>query len=1054
MSKIKSIAIKDFRIYEGNEEFDFYNSDSVANLVALYAPNGYGKTSFFDAIEWAYSDKIGRLEQGIIKKEVKSDDFSIKDRIVLTNRNSYRKNKNVRGKVTINTEDGVLVKEVSTRKRNGVDTKDDYRAGNISGNYSKDQIRDLPTTNMLTHDQIDRFLRQETPEKKFAALQDFWPEGKKALLKYKKIKNLLYQIENKYSEISGSISSLQKRIDELSISDDDSIAIEQLVESINSRKYLPNKFDIVDKGLGKEQYDTFLFTSSLNKKKISESIEYNIKKRNKIVWLRDNYELYNKKTSEFSLLVNEVESLKRKQNLFKDLNKLQNEKILNQKLINELRKQQDDYKTIFNDIDDIVQSKKDIDKINVATTSYYNRLSSIHVNLSSYNKWIDKLGRYKSECHRKLDNLNKDIDLIEQNYLEFLKNKNEENILSKKSNQFDVDKNALLAEVKKLELIKINLDSIVKNKNWEHELLDEDFDFQKLRESLLDITAKCSRLSSDIDKRKNDFNTAGELSDNLDKIRGWGEKYIESTHHNHCPLCNTEFSKFEDLLSRIVDSKDDVLNISEQRNKIESLVIELDSINKDKIALEEKLCSIVQEKSESIGVELSKYNKELVSLNNERLELESSLLLIRSKVHERVSFFVLRGFNNDEINDESVGQFNNKVSLDIKGNEVKLERLNKILHALKRKLDSKYESKARYESLISSGENKKLMIKFNDNQKKSVELADKYNLEINEEIKSFLNTEISLTSDKLNDKNQEMVTYDEKISSINIQLDSENSEMTESIIIELLIEKEELKSNLDKYISDYLEKFRICDSEIEPNEESILLALRKEEEESEYLKESNHHLDVFETHIERAINQNLRSDFINKVELENERIKPVAISRERLHSLLDSCMKYMQEGIDSYFNKEVINKIYQRIEPHPSLKEINFIAEIGDSGPRLLISAKGDDEEVNPAIYLSAGQVNVLSLSIFLAKAFEHGSDSISTIFMDDPVHNLSDINILSFIDLLRSLTSIHDKQIVLSTHDEKFFKLMQSKLPEKYCNSKYLELVGEGKVKPPVKVG
>ncbi|EGR2868086.1 hypothetical protein DMW19_11820, partial [Vibrio parahaemolyticus] len=258
MSKIKSIAIKDFRIYEGNEEFDFYNSDSVANLVALYAPNGYGKTSFFDAIEWAYSDKIGRLEQGIIKKEVKSDDFSIKDRIVLTNRNSYRKNKNVRGKVTINTEDGVLVKEVSTRKRNGVDTKDDYRAGNISGNYSKDQIRDLPTTNMLTHDQIDRFLRQETPEKKFAALQDFWPEGKKALLKYKKIKNLLYQIENKYSEISGSISSLQKRIDELSISDDDSIAIEQLVESINSRKYLPNKFDIVDKGLGKEQYDTFL----------------------------------------------------------------------------------------------------------------------------------------------------------------------------------------------------------------------------------------------------------------------------------------------------------------------------------------------------------------------------------------------------------------------------------------------------------------------------------------------------------------------------------------------------------------------------------------------------------------------------------------------------------------------------------------------------------------------------------------------------------------------------------------------------------------------------
>jgi len=107
-----------------------------------------------------------------------------------------------------------------------------------------------------------------------------------------------------------------------------------------------------------------------------------------------------------------------------------------------------------------------------------------------------------------------------------------------------------------------------------------------------------------------------------------------------------------------------------------------------------------------------------------------------------------------------------------------------------------------------------------------------------------------------------------------------------------------------------------------------------------------------------------------------------------------------------------------------------------------------DTDKVNPVLFLSAGQLSVLSLSIFLAKAFELGSETISTIFMDDPIQNLSDINVLSFIDLLRTLIAKHDKQIVLSTHDEKFFRLLQNKLPEEYCNSKYLEFESEGKLK------
>ena len=63
--KIREIDIKAFRAYKDVQKFDFMHktSGNVADLVAIYAPNGYGKTSFFDAVEWAMKvDKLGAGE--------------------------------------------------------------------------------------------------------------------------------------------------------------------------------------------------------------------------------------------------------------------------------------------------------------------------------------------------------------------------------------------------------------------------------------------------------------------------------------------------------------------------------------------------------------------------------------------------------------------------------------------------------------------------------------------------------------------------------------------------------------------------------------------------------------------------------------------------------------------------------------------------------------------------------------------------------------------------------------------------------------------------------
>ncbi|WP_294083904.1 hypothetical protein [Proteiniphilum sp. UBA5384] len=86
-----------------------------------------------------------------------------------------------------------------------------------------------------------------------------------------------------------------------------------------------------------------------------------------------------------------------------------------------------------------------------------------------------------------------------------------------------------------------------------------------------------------------------------------------------------------------------------------------------------------------------------------------------------------------------------------------------------------------------------------------------------------------------------------------------------------------------------------------------------------------------------------------------------------------------------------------------------------------------------------------------MAKALnakDNEGNSVDCIFIDDPIQSMDSINILSTIDLLRSISVNMRKQIVLATHDENFHNLLQKKIPSNRFNAKYIELETFGKVK------
>ena len=135
--KIKSVKITGFRAFEKEENstFDFTKNGEIMNFASIYAPNGFGKTSFYDAVEWGITHKIQRFDKMVDFEKVRKDN----EAPLLLNKNSEN------GKVIVETSEDSFENVINKRK------KYSYKA-KAYNEYFKDQI--------LTQDLIDAFLRE------------------------------------------------------------------------------------------------------------------------------------------------------------------------------------------------------------------------------------------------------------------------------------------------------------------------------------------------------------------------------------------------------------------------------------------------------------------------------------------------------------------------------------------------------------------------------------------------------------------------------------------------------------------------------------------------------------------------------------------------------------------------------------------------------------------------------------------------------------------------------------------------------------------------------
>lgn len=1008
------------------QKFDFIHNSTgkVADLVTIYAPNGYGKTSFFDAVEWAVTDKIGRLGSGSVIKEELSEEKNY----VLKNRDSNADY----GSVKIIDEDDNVI-HVNTKKKTGR-MKGDYKAGEIE-RISPELQRiwgekeTFCTTNLLAHDKITTFLQSYTAEGKTSELRVMWDEDNYSEI-LDVIVTLYGELDKKRKQLSSDIKKEEKELRKYEYENDQ-------VQRIN--KLISNYADIY--GIETVLNDAELLSQVDNVlKEFYKLHEQTQREKEKMEGEKGANELLMQGYSLFIDSRNTVQ-LKNEQK-----EKAEKAIVIWEKIEKDIQKREEivkDFQDLSNVLFQIKVFYQYLDKINAnekELAAFEEKKSVLEKDKIKSEGEIQEIRRAEKnnedsirKLQDKLDGLRQDASKYVIHQKSIVKYKNLDTKARVILEQRDRRANKLLSNINLLEMFLGEKSDIEKICNFVSEkVVDEYNAIQKLKEEKSILLENIETLESN---RKNII----VLLDKMQQLIIHGKDIVIERNQCECPLCHMEYRDCEELIKKIEGDKGSEKELQRtdsqiQKNREKLMEVEC-SIKKMGQDVNDKISSILIEYNEKYSEENRKINRlrtaiegyshYMDNLQNQCKSIEEKYLeqgITISNVNEVINYEEkmekdkenLKGCVDKELTEienirkkleeisKSFIDYNLKI-LDIKeqNSQIKKEPLYMSVEQFFEKSKLSYLGK-------SYAEMNEIIVKVNDSLSQQIKGLDleigKYKAEVVEPKENY-QSKLNILIKELNELNINIENYLLRCKNI-----IGNFEGDEEIFTEITKKKDEFENEL-KAIGEKLE-----------SENKILSSLGN-------LKEQKMWLD------------RKQDCELNKAKLEflNHRIEKLEESKKFVED-------FVVKKTNEYFNSDIINQIYNKIDPHPTMKHIKFVTD-GKKGLRTHIYTYDDSENnaMSPVLYLSSAQVNILSLCIFLAKVLSEKNTTFNTIFMDDPIQHLDGINLLAFIDVLRTITTKMGRQIIISTHNEQFYNLLKVKMDERYYSSKFIVLSSAG---------
>lgn len=1032
--KIKKVEIQGFRAYKSKADgtFDFnVNDNDISNFIAIYAPNGFGKSSFYDAVEWGITENISRY---ITENNRRHNEYAAKstkqDGVPQTILRNKDIDLDVATFVSIETTIGDFYKPWVKPRIDSMDLK--FNESDTNKNYLF--FRNV----ILSQDNIDRFIKEVRPENRYKSfMEDFCGD-----------------VEFLRRKLTILINENKQKIDDFNVRR--KIILEELQLPVNEKIFNDYNNYINEVNHSGEQLPSVghSFDSSLEQEIISISNRRKIEIKKNINFLESSKNIFidsKSKVGEFLGKIENINQLKVRLNLFNiSISKL-----------NEYNELYSSYLKYSKDLE-VVASK--ITKINEISGSI-DAFNLVDVEINSKLKEIDNKNLEKKELEKNIFDLNNNISRLEVDILnlskdihnletklynaeaQFLKSKDlgvrisslEASITlnNKVLESFRLDKDALDNNIKQLLDFEISMTSIISNDlgiiGSTSDSIEKFYEnFTKLRN--IEHTEKyIKEVQSSLSKQM-------DIAENMASL---GVEYINLHETNKCPLCQHNHRSFDELKFFIENN---------------GLVSELAHSNAVKLA------EILEEKND-IEKSLNLILKDIETSKNNRLEyLNNSLSEVNSKINkinvENNHFYSVLSKSKEDYEEtlksidymDLVSFFNNINS--------------KIDHCKTNLSEKKKTILLNRESFLKAQENLNKV-------KEDLESISNFILNLRMS-NPYFNVNQYLTSNNINYSTFKS-SYSVEINDLNstkgylenqlFKLAGECNLIKETLIRnkhwlsleELINNKNELEDILysnNLYINSFCNSIKFSSNEKDYSEieNYINVNINKLDFQISSLTTLNSKFDVI---LELVVAIKPYSNSLKLKEelifIENKLFKYCNVER-KLSEQLEKVITYLSEYIKSFFYTDLINSIYRKIDPHPQFKDVVFEPDFSVlDKPCLNILIKNEkDEVISPVIYFSSAQLNILSLSVFLSRAInakDNLGNPLDLILIDDPIQAMDSINILSIIDLLRSISLKFDKQIIISTHDENFYRLLQRKIPSTYFDSKFFRLSSYGVV-------
>ena len=180
-----------------------------------------------------------------------------------------------------------------------------------------------------------------------------------------------------------------------------------------------------------------------------------------------------------------------------------------------------------------------------------------------------------------------------------------------------------------------------------------------------------------------------------------------------------------------------------------------------------------------------------------------------------------------------------------------------------------------------------------------------------------------------------------------------------------------------------------------------------------------------------AVLENLRQTIANKERAEKEAI---AKSGERA-----PWIEYFDTAKSLLFSRQndAVARFTREYGPRTSVIQRRLRSVYGfDSvdlqshGSTIRVRVTRGGEELRPTDFFSQSQQQTLLLGLFLTACISQTWSALSPIFLDDPVTHFDDLNTYAFLDLIVGLieSESEQRQFIISTCDEKFLQLARQK--------------------------